>query len=129
MQLELERSGKFKATHLVNNHHKCGAMANRVYFYDVKIQAKDTRLTPEGYVMNNELIQTYFDKRFGADAGPWEAISCEKMALTTANDLATQLLDTHIDTLCVKCTIHGSNGALITAIWSKDEQIAAAQAV
>ena len=118
MLINLERSGKFHAATMVPNPHKCAAMRTRTYQYHVRIEASDKTLTPEGFLINNERLQEYFDTRFGHKAPKWDAISCEHMALTSASELSQIMLNEGIDVQCVECRILGSNGATIKGIWT-----------
>ncbi len=120
MLVKLTRSGRFHARTMRPNEHKCAAMRTTVYPYEIAIEATDKKLSPEGYIFNNERIGAYFDSRFGENAEPWDAVSCENMALTAAHELARIMLDEGIDVQCVECQILGSNGAKIRAIWNKE---------
>lgn len=115
--LSLERKGSFSAATMIDNPHKCGAMLNRDYNYRVRMTAKSTRLTPEGYLLNNEHVQEYFDSTFGEKAQPWEAISCERLAIACCEGLAELVRKYGIDLLMIEVAIEGSNGAIITASW------------
>ena len=118
--LELRREGRFNsAKSMIPNTRKCGSMASKVYSYSVHVEATDERLTPEGFVLNNELIHTYFVGKFGPKAPKWDAISCELMARTAANDLAEIIRKANVDCLMVRVSLTGSNGATITATWRK----------
>ena len=118
MLVELTRAGKIHASTMRPNEHKCAAMRTKVYPYWVRIEATDSKLSPEGYVFNNERVQNYFDTRFGEKAPIWDAISCEMMALTACRELAEIMLNEGIDVQCVECQILGSNGARIKGIWT-----------
>lgn len=118
MEISLVRGGSFHADKMIPNAHKCAAMHTKIYRYEVTIEARATRLTPEGYVINNERVQGYFDERWGQLAPePWQAISCENLALTSAREIAHRLKQDEIEVTCVRCMIVGSNGAKITATW------------
>jgi len=120
--LSLERSGQFDAsTSMIPNNHKCAAMDTTTYHYTVRIETDGDKLTPEGYLINNELIQAYFDHRFGLAANKWDAISCELMAITSCRELAEQIEQSGIPVQCVECSITGSNGAKIDAKWTREE--------
>ncbi len=123
MLVKLTRSGRFHARTMRRNEHKCAAMRTKTYPYEIAIEATDRSLSPEGYIFNNERIGAYFDSRFGENAEPWDAVSCENMALTAANELARIMLDEGIDVRRVECQILGSNGAKIRAIWNKEIHI------
>jgi hypothetical protein len=127
MELLLERSGRFNAAaSMIPNNRKCGSMGSKVYSYAVRVEATDKKLTEEGFVLNNELIQAYFVGRFGAKAAKWDAISCELMARTAARDLFKQVCDGGADCQCVEVSITGSNGAKITAKWTVEDEKAIA---
>jgi hypothetical protein len=87
MQLILERGGKVKAVNMISNAHKCAAMRTKVYEYFVIIEASDVHLSPEGYLLNNEHVATYFEGTFGVKAAPWDAMSCENMARKAASEI------------------------------------------
>lgn len=115
MFLILERGGKVHAKNMVSNSHKCAAMRTRTYEYRVKIEATDRHLSPEGYLLNNEHVASYFEGTFGVKAPRWDAMSCENMALKAAREICKMLLDQGVDCECVTVQILGSNGAWITA--------------
>jgi hypothetical protein len=122
--VKLTRSGRFHATSMRSNSHKCAAMRTRTYPYWVSIEGTDSKLSPEGYLFNNERVQEYFDSRFGSKAPEWDALSCENMALIAAREIAQIMLNEGIDVQCVECQILGSNGAQIKGIWmpNREEQ-------
>lgn len=115
--LVLERSGKFRASSMIPNRHKCGSMRSLVYTYAVRVEASSRHLTAEGFVLNNELIHEYFVGKFGVRAPRWNAVSCELMALTAASNLAALIQSQGVDCQRVEVSITGSNGARITARW------------
>ena len=115
MQLSLERGGRFVALRMRPNAHKCAAMRTKVYQYFVRVEATDEKLTAEGFVINNEEVQNYFDARFGRRAPEWDAMSCEMLALTAAREMCAKLLSEGIVVHSVLCRIKGSNGAWIEA--------------
>src|SRR5258707_19106 len=115
MNVSLERGGRFRAVGMRPNAHKCAAMRTKIYPYQVRIDATDEKLTPEGYILDNALVQGYFDKRWGKDAGTWEAVSCEVLAITAAKELCGMLMRQGVSVRKVLCRIRGSNGAWIEA--------------
>lgn len=121
MLVSLERSGQFHAKRMQATPCKCAAMRTKTYRYFVRINATDAHLSREGFVMNNEEIQTYFDSRFGVKAPTWKGISCERMALIAAKELCTRLLAESIALHNVVVRIKGSNGAWIEAICQKGD--------
>lgn len=121
MLVSLERNGQFRAVSMIPNPCKCAAMRTRNYKYFVRINATDTHLTKEGFVMNNETIQVYFDNRFGKLAKPWDAVSCERMAITAAKELCNLLLQQNVSLENVIVRIKGSNGAWIEALCQRGD--------
>lgn len=120
MFVRLVRSGRFNASRtMVPNSHKCGSMGSKVYAYKVEIEATDSRLTQEGFILNNEVVGEYFDNKYGRRAAKWDAVSCELMALTAAKELADIICGHRVDCRKVHVTIKGSNGATITASWER----------
>ena len=115
MQLILERGGKVKATNMVPNSHKCAAMKTRIYEYQVIIEANDSHLTPEGYLLNNEYVATYFEGTFGVKAPRWDAMSCENMARKAAKEICKMLTEQGVSCDHVTVRLKGSNSAWITA--------------
>lgn len=114
MEVAIERGGTFHAINMVPNSHKCAAMRTKRYSYFVKVWATDQRLTKEGFVLNNEHIQKYFDERWGRKASAWDAISCERLAIVSALELL-DICKKEADVKRVQVRIKGSNGAWITA--------------
>lgn len=119
--LSLERNGTFDASSsMIPNAHKCAAMETTTYQYQVKIESTGDQLSPEGFLLNNELVQNYFDSRFGPKATKWEAVSCELIALTSARELAELCRKNGVVPQSVECCIVGSNGAEIRAKWTPE---------
>jgi hypothetical protein len=121
MEISLERAGRFHAVGMKPNGHKCASMRTRTYPYFLKIDATDERLTKEGFVINNESIQSYFDKRWGVEAGVWDAVSCEVLAITSAKEICAMLLKQGVSVQRVLCRIRGSNNAWVEAICNPSE--------
>jgi hypothetical protein len=122
MQVALERGGRFKTPNMKLTPSKCGAMRMTVYEYFVRVTAFDTKLTAEGFILNNEQVQGYFDHKWGKDQlNPWEAISCELMALTAAKELCKIILAEGVSVHSVLCRIKGSNGAWIEALCQPED--------
>jgi len=121
MQVSLERAGQFHAVNMVPSTCKCASMRTKHYRYFVRINADDSHLTREGFVLDNAQIQVYFDSRFGRLAPRWQGISCERMALTAARELCQKLLASAVALQNVIVRLRGSNGAWIEAICKREE--------
>lgn len=113
--LTLTRAGKLNASKTMNNTAcKCAAMRTKIYPWKVRIEGTDRRMSKEGFLLNNEKVGAYFDNRWGVNARPWTAVSCELMALTSAKELCAMVHE-EADVVFVEVSIKGSNGAWITA--------------
>src|SRR5712664_1948316 len=113
--MKLERSGEFVATHMIPTSTKCDAMDSLVYGYEVTIITRGKKFTLEGYVLNNEEVQNFFDRQFGEESGPWHGISCERMAIMAGEFFCRKLCAMRIDVVEVKVGVYGSHGARITS--------------
>jgi hypothetical protein len=117
MLIKLTRAGRFHALTMRSNPHKCASMNTKIYHYDVTLNATDKRMTPEGFILNNEHVQSYFDNRWGINAPAWDAVSCELIAITSAKELC-ELARRDADVWRVTVGIKGSNGAWLNATYS-----------
>jgi len=115
MEISLERAGRFRATTMRPNDHKCASMKTRVYPWEVRIEGTDAHLTPEGFLINNEFIGEYFEERWGRKAKPWDAVSCEMLAIISAKEICAQLIKQGVSVQKVLCRIKGSNNAWVSA--------------
>lgn len=123
MELCLEREGEFDAIGMVENGQKCGALGNRHYRYYVRIDATDTNLSPEGFIVENGRIHQYFINNYATPGRLWRAISCERMAALAAMRIGQRLLSEKISVTKVTVTIFGSNAARLTAMWRPGQTV------
>ena len=117
MFVTLSRKGLFQVPYMQHTPHQCGSMETRAYDYEVSIRADADELNPEGFIINNESIQEYFEKKYGTLASPWPADSCENLARVAAREIAILCRNAGTRVLCVECMLLGSNGAEIRARW------------
>lgn len=115
LELRMEKEGTFKPqlTPNPNRFGKCDMPNRDVYRYSVAVIATDQSLSPEGFIIDNVRIQTFFDTAYN---GNYE-MSCERMASFAARGIAQLLLSENISVVCVETKIGGSNGAWLTAKW------------
>lgn len=115
LELTMERSGEFKPAFVAVPGHpgKCDLPTADVYRYHCEVKAMDTRLSPEGFIMDNARIQSFFEACFNG----LTEMSCERMASHAARNLGLMLLNERIEVTCVTTKIGGSNGAWLTARW------------
>ena len=93
---------------------KCDLAHIAVYHYKVEITATNESLSPEGFIIENSRVHSYFIEAY---AKPVPVMSCEKVAMKAAEDLGEMLKAENISVVSVKATITGSNGALLSAEW------------
>ena len=120
MKLVLSREGEFTPVNMKENPtDRCGQLGMKSYKYAVQVEATDEKLSPEGFVIENSRLHNYFLTRY-CSGRPWNAISCERMALKGAMEIGTQLIKEGISVISVTCTVVGSNSAQIQATWVRD---------
>jgi len=121
MKLVMSRNGAFNPVNMVGNilTDRCGQPHMKTLNYSVEIEATDESMSPEGFVIENGRIHDYFLKKF-CSGRPWEAISCERMAINSAMDIGRLLIRESISVISVTCTMVGSNEARIKATWQRD---------
>lgn len=114
--LTLARSGKFTVGgDSINAQFQCGLPGQREFRYHVTIIGSADCLTREGFVVNNQLIQQYFDWRFGTVT---ELPSCERIAIRACEDLAVIIGD---GVQKIEVTLDGTPQAGLTAFWTRED--------
>src|SRR5262245_40668250 len=87
--LRINREGEFKG--MRPSLQQCGKVGQVDYRYFVTIEATNKHLTPEGYVMENRWVESYFQNRYGPRRN---CPSCEEMA-QNAVDYFRKLFGAH----------------------------------
>lgn len=114
--LTLARSGKFTVSgDSIDAQFQCGLPGQREFRYHVTIIASAACLTREGFVVNNQLIQQYFDDHYNAVT---VLPSCERMAVRACEDLAVLVGD---GVQKVEVTMDGTPQAGLTAFWTRED--------
>lgn len=114
MSLVLERRGRFSVT-AYPGAAQCGHVGLTHFAYSCRVTSSSKYLSRQGFVIDNQAIQAYFDGRY-SDARS-ALPSCEMIALGACHDIA-QLVGK--GALEVKVAISMIDGpARITATWRK----------
>jgi hypothetical protein len=122
MKLVLSRQGEFTPVNMKENPtDRCGILGLKTYKYTVEVEATDDKLSQEGFVIENSRLHNYFLTRY-CSGRPWNAISCERMAIKGAMEIGRQLIKEDISVTSVKVTMVGSNQAQIEATWTRDNE-------
>jgi len=117
MNVSLSKTGKFEANFdEALPELKCGAPGQWTFDYSVKVDADDSHLSPEGFVIENGRIQTYFDNAY---AKRQPVRSCELIACHAARAIGKRLVAEKISVKAVSVTISGTPGANLTAQWHR----------
>lgn len=121
MTLRINREGSFTA-HADSEHpNQCGRVGLRHYKYFVTIEASNGSLTHEGYVMENQWVDDYFQNRYtipGAKCGACETMAQD--AVAHFRDLFTVNSDLQrVDVRRIYVRLHGSEYSFIEAEWKR----------
>ena len=84
-QLLLTRGGSFTVAAGAEDATRCGKHGDDSIHYHVAVVGDPDRLTAEGFVLDHNKIQSYFEQAYiAAEVLP----SCERMAMKACEDLA-----------------------------------------
>lgn len=120
MLLRVNRAGEFTVYASVAKPTRCGTMETMKYKYFVTIEATNESLTPEGYVMENSLCDSYFQKTYTNNPEA-NCESCESMAQDAVEHFLKAFkknFDTYeVQLRRIYVRIHGSDFSYIEAEW------------
>lgn len=110
--LSLKRSGSFTALPEQMTVHACEGKDKREFRYEVEIVTKGQNLTPEGFILDTQVVMDYFREKY---EGNREAVlSCELMAWFATTHFGTILSNTD-DLLRISVTISTHDESSFTA--------------
>lgn len=122
--LTVNREGAFIAGPNTEHEAQCGRVGAKQYRYQCAIEVDGSTLRePEGFVIDNGLIQEYFETTYGADAHVEGAKcrSCENMAKDAIEYIRGYFEKggsyQMVRVLSITVTIWGSDFSHITAVW------------
>lgn len=84
MELEIHRSGSFKAPFHQNNEAKCGPLNSRLFKYEVDICCDEKQMQqPNEFIIDSNEIDNYFAQTYELLEAELKSnfVSCERMAL------------------------------------------------
>lgn len=123
MLVSINREGRFTIPYSARRSYgQCGAEGATQYKYFVTIQASNTGLTSDGYVMENQYVDDYFQEEYTRNENP-DAVSCEDMAQRAVEHFIArfygdpELMLVEVQRIYVR--IHGSDISFIEAEWKK----------
>jgi len=117
MKLILYREGEFTPVNMRENLHRCAQLGVTKFRYAIEVEATDEKLSKEGFVVEQSRLHNYWTTRY-CNGKPWNAISCENMAIKAAMEIGRTLYKEGISVVAVNVTMHGAEGAKINARWT-----------
>jgi hypothetical protein len=117
MKLKLYREGQFEPVNMRENMERCGQLGVKIIRYAIEVHATDKNLSKEGFVVEQSRLHNYWLSRY-CTGKPWEAFSCENMAIKAAMEIGRRLIQEGISVESVMVTIFGADNAKIDATWT-----------
>lgn len=100
---------------------QCGKTGEHSYRYFVSITATNKNLTEEGFVMDNKLIDDYFQQKYTKNKKI--CLSCEIMAMEAIESFKNLLAQlTKADVKRIYVRIYGTQTSFIEAEWKKSKK-------
>lgn len=123
MLVRINREGRFTIPYSARKAEgQCGATGATQYKYFVTVEASNQGLTDEGYVMENQYVDDYFQEEYTHNPNP-DAVSCEDMSQRAIEHfLARFEADDELKNVAltrILVRIHGSEISFIEAEWKK----------
>lgn len=113
MILRINKTGSFIVEGSQFFESQCGFVGNKLYKFDVTVEAIDERLTPEGFVMDRILVNEYFDERYCVKKDTCH--SCEIMAREAVEHFKAILNQTNISWTKVVVRLMGDENGFVEA--------------
>lgn len=114
MPLRLEKQGTFTTSFIGSPEYKCGPEATTQFAYQLRIDATNESLSPEGFIIENGRLQAYFDNAYSR---PQPVKSCERIAADACKAIGERLIRERISVQAVRCSIAGTGQTMLTATW------------
>jgi hypothetical protein len=125
MRLRINREGTFRVHADAEHPSQCGATGTKEYRYFASIEATNRNLTSEGFVMENQWVDDYFQDCYGENgAKKLPCDSCENMAqraivhFLQMFSVEPELKQIELTRILVR--IHGSPVSFIEGEWKSD---------
>jgi len=111
MKMTLERNGSFMVNDKAEDHAQCGfRRGDRQVFFEVVIESDSACLDENGFILDNNEVQHYFDRTY-SDVEVFQ--SCESIAIRAIDDLREIMGYDRV--FSIRCTIKPGTHAGITA--------------
>lgn len=123
--LRINREGSFIVTSEQEHPQQCGKIGQQNYRYFVTIEATNSKLTKEGYVMENLWVDQYFQSEYGSATGIVQSVdSCESMAQKAIKHFHAKFYSKGapckgINVIRILVRIYGTDVSFIEAEWKK----------
>jgi hypothetical protein len=114
MTMTLERTGQFAVTWTESNENQCGLHGTQILTYRVKITSDTSNLNTQGFIVDNDKIQHYFDTRY---KNVKEFGSCEHLAMIACKDLRLLCTKDGAIVKAVDVEISGAPHSKLTCSW------------
>lgn len=112
--LRLERNGDWIVTASGDRSRKCGPPAENHMAYRVFVECPDDALDADGFVIDHNEIQAYFERTFGHVV---DFPSCERIAVKAIRDLHELMVSRGSRPCGIEVTVAAFGAAGITAHW------------
>lgn len=112
MRLCIEREGEFPVGWTHSNHKQCGNVGTPILQFRVAIECDHEALTPEGWIIDNNAIPSYFREKYERVK---DFQSCEHIAATAVEELFHNCKLAGSRPCSVRVSVTGIPGSWITA--------------
>lgn len=117
--ITLQREGQFTVNWTHSHNKQCGNVGQQILQYRVVVKGRLNKLGPNGWLMDNNDIPHYFEKRYKSVAN---FHSCEKIAAIACRELS-QIVRSHESELeSIAVSVSGIQGSLITCEWRASDE-------
>lgn len=123
MKLTLTRKGSFTVGECHDDTTQCGMRGSRNLHYSVAITSTERQLDSQGFIIDNNEIQRYFDEQYRKVA---RFLSCEEIACAACEGLKKLVGSRRCRSIAVTIAPYGTPAGL-TAEWSASPRRRGAQ--
>lgn len=122
MTLSVNRTGSFTVKSCQFTEEQCGNEKERKYSFEVRVEASNESLSPDGFVVDNQVLYEYFRERYEGRRDPVR--SCETVAQEAVEYFLKWFSSGEPWRAAVKLKriavmVRGHESSFITAEWTK----------
>lgn len=118
MKISIQREGNFAIGWEHSHNHQCGNVGLNVLRYRVEIWANHDQLSHDGYILDNNDIPKYFDKKY---RDVTDFVSCEKICMFAVREFMQKFgtdKNYYAESITrIKVSIQGISDSWISAEW------------